>query len=342
VSSDVRFEKVFDQTVASRMIHECICCVENAEGDFSWEKGYGEKNLDTPFLMASITKLFTTTCIIKLIEEGKLSLEDKISKYLDANLLKEIHVLKGRDYSFEITIQHLLFQTSGLPDFYLGGEMPFFKKVIQQDFSYTFEEIINITKKQKPIFPPNTQGKAYYCDLNFDLLGKIIEIITGLNLQAAYSHYIFTALNLKNTYLAMKDEDYIPVVYYKHEQLKRDLFIKSCGASGGAVTTVHELMIFIKAFWLGKLFNKRIFERLSSFNRLQLSFYPICYAGGYMRIEAGYPFMPKIELLGHSGSTGSFAFYSPQQNLFFVGDVNQIANPALPIRLVMKLAMAQK
>jgi hypothetical protein len=45
-------------------------------------------------------------------------------------------------------------------------------------------------------------------------------------------------------------------------------------------------------------------------------------------------------LIGHSGSTGSFAFYYPYKDLFFVGDVNQMSNPALPIRLVIKLAMA--
>ncbi len=53
-------------------------------------------------------------------------------------------------------------------------------------------------------------------------------------------------------------------------------------------------------------------------------------------------FMGKGELLGHSGSTGSFAFYYPHKDLFFVGDTNQMAKPGLPIRLVIKLAMSVK
>lgn len=53
-------------------------------------------------------------------------------------------------------------------------------------------------------------------------------------------------------------------------------------------------------------------------------------------------FMGKGELLGLSGSTGSFAFYYPYKDLFIVGDINQMSNPALPIRLVMKLAMVTK
>jgi hypothetical protein len=50
-------------------------------------------------------------------------------------------------------------------------------------------------------------------------------------------------------------------------------------------------------------------------------------------------FTGKGELLGHSGSTGSFAFYYPVKDLYFTGDMSQIAKPSAPIRLVMQLAM---
>lgn len=53
-------------------------------------------------------------------------------------------------------------------------------------------------------------------------------------------------------------------------------------------------------------------------------------------------YMGKGDLLGHSGSTGSFAFYYPHKDLYFVGDTNQMAKPGLPIRLVMKIAMSVK
>ena len=70
---------------------------------------------------------------------------------------------------------------------------------------------------------------------------------------------------------------------------------------------------------------------------------PIHYGAGYMKIQLGglvTLFMGKGELLGHSGSTGSFAFYYPASDLFFVGDVNQMAKPAIPVRLVMRLALS--
>ena len=61
-----------------------------------------------------------------------------------------------------------------------------------------------------------------------------------------------------------------------------------------------------------------------------------------MRIKMGgfsTSFLGQGDLTGHSGSTGSFAFYYPDKELFFVGDFNQMKYPALPIRFVMQLAM---
>ncbi len=99
-----KFEKVFDKTMASKLVHEGICLIENSAGDFSWNKGYGGKELETPFLMASVTKLFTTACIVKLLEDSKVDLEDKIVRFLDVEELKGIHTYKGIDYTAQIAI----------------------------------------------------------------------------------------------------------------------------------------------------------------------------------------------------------------------------------------------
>lgn len=340
MSINTRLEKVFDKTVASKQVHECICYIESEAGDISWSKGYGGKEQESPFLVASITKLFTTTCIIKLLESSKLKLSDKLVKYLEPEMLEGIHVFRGTDSSAKLTVANLLFQTSGLPDWFLDGSNAYAKRMIQEDFSFNFDEVLQVTKKMKPKFPPDTPKKAYYTDINFDLLGKVIEEITTLSLKEVYENYIFKPLNLKNTYLAGEDSGELPTVYYQNNLLQRDNFIKSIGASGGGISNANELMIFIKAFWSGKLFDPALFKILAAHNRLQVSFYPISYAGGYMRMEAGYPLMAKTELLGHSGSTGSFAFYAPKQGIYYVGDVSQFASPAIPIRFVMKLALA--
>lgn len=337
------FEKIFDKITRSKNIQEAVLVIENTKGDFSFSKGYGGKELNSPLLMASITKLLTTACILILSEQGKLSLDEKIAKYFSDSILKGIHVYKNKDYSFALTVSDLLFQRSGLPDVYEEGKDSLKSRVLKEDFYITFDEMIEQVKKLHPHFAPRRKGKAFYADINFDILGEIIEKVSNLTLANAYKQYIFAPLGLVNTYLPESEKDFIPQVYYKDQALQRQKFVISSRASGGGITTAYELMIFVKAFFGGKLFNKAIFDKLSTCNKLQAAMGPVHYAGGYMQIplDGLYTFfMGKGELLGHSGSTGSFAFFYPVKDLFFVGDLNQMASPALPVRLVMQLAMA--
>lgn len=340
-----KIEKVFNKLTNSKKVNEGILLIENSSGEFSLCKEYGGKKINSPLLMASITKLFTTTCILILLEQKKLLLEEKIIKYFDINTLKEIHVYKGKEYSLELTISDLLFQTSGLPDVYLEGKYNIKNRIIQEDYYMTFCDMIARVKNLKPHFEPGKKGKAYYADINFDILGEIIKKKSDLTLSESYKKYIFEPLGLVNTYFPENENDEIPKIYYMNQVVHRPKFVISSGASGGCITTAHELMIFIKAFFGGKLFNKNIFNSLSIYNKLQASMIPICYGGGYMQIPLnGFInfFMGKGELIGHSGSTGSFAFYYPRKDLFFVGDVNQMADASLPVRLSIQLAMAAK
>ncbi len=340
-----RYDRVFNRFTNSKEINEGIMLIENTNGDYSFDKEYGGMSLDSPFIMASITKLFTTTCILILLEHKKLSLDDKVSKYIDEKLLNGIHIYKGKDYSLELTISDLLFQISGLPDVYLEGKASVKNRVIQEDFYITFSDMLGMVKDLKPHFEPRQKGKAYYADINFDILGEIIKIVSGLTLSEAYRNYIFEPLDLSYTYLPENENDRIPQLYYKNQAIHRPKMVISSAASGGCISTAHELMIFTKAFFGGKLFNENIFIRLSNYNKLQTSMGPICYGGGYMQLPLDgiiNLFLGKGELIGHTGSTGSFAFYYPVKDLFFVGNINQMSNPAIPFRLSMQLAMASK
>lgn len=338
-----QIDKAFERMTHKKHIHEATLLVENAAGDFSYHKTYGDKHIDSPFPIASITKLMTTTCILALLEQGKLSLNDRLATYLPADTLQDLHHYKGKDYSDHLTLTHLLFQTSGLPDISEEG-VSILKQVIHTDMQIDFDDIIKMTKQQNPHFAPGTK-KAHYADVNFDLLGKVIETVTQATLHDAYKQFIFNPLKLKQTYLPENKNDLIPEVYYKDTSLHRPQFIRSCRASGGVLSTTRELMIFIKAFFKGQLFEQAIFKTHNEVNKLQMSMFPIQYGAGFMTISlTGFAnlFMGKGELMGHSGSTGSLAFYYPSQDLFMVGDVNQMSNPALPVRLAMQLAMSMK
>ncbi|MDN4608141.1 serine hydrolase domain-containing protein [Sporosarcina highlanderae] len=338
-----KYDEIFSRLVKSKQIHESVLLIQNTNGDFSYKNEYGGKSIDAPLLLASITKLFTTTCILILREQGKLSLDDKVMRFFDEGKLSGLHLYKRQEYTSKLTIANLLFQTSGLPDVSEEGKKNLRKLVLKEDMNITIDELITLTKELKPHFAPNTLNRSHYADINFDILGQIIECITGSSLEDVFKSFIFEPLGLEKTYLPIGEDDFIPKIYYKNNALSRPSYIKSCRASGGAISTPREMMVFIKAFFGGGLFNKGIFHQLDKYKKLQITFYPIQYGGGYMRIPLGglsMLFMGKGELIGHSGSTGAFAFYYPEKDLFFVGDVNQSANPATAIRLAIRLAVS--
>ena len=144
-----------------------------------WQGASGNLSIDQPYFIGSTTKLFTTAIILKLKEEGKLSLDDKIHQYVDISVLFRLHLYQKKDYSQEISIKHLLSHTSGLPDYFQDKGTS--KKSLEKDLmkghdqSWTFEEAIEMSKKFEPLFVPGEKGKAKYSDANFQLLGKIIE-----------------------------------------------------------------------------------------------------------------------------------------------------------------------
>lgn len=333
-----KLDKRFLSFSNNKLIHEAICYVENSSGSISWHKSKSGLDLYTPFIIASITKLFTTACIFNLGDNQKLSFNDKISKYIDEDILKGLCVLKGEDYTLDITINNLIFQNSGIEDVYENGN---FKTImINKDYSFDFEDICNATRKKEAIFKPSTPKKAYYSDLNFDLLGKIIEKITGRALVDVYKEIIINPLNLKNTYLVC-NEEVVPEIYYRDKKIHRPKALSSSGASGGIVSNAKELMCFIKAFFMGKLFAKENIENLPEGNSLQINMFPIKYNKGFMEFKISRimsPFCPVPKLIGHSGSTGSFAFFAPDKDIFMVGNLNQMADARLPFQLMAKIS----
>ena len=340
-----KVQKIFGNVTKKKQIHESVLLVENSNGDVSYSFGHGGKNTDTPFLIASITKLFTTTCIFILREQGKLSLDDEITRYLKKDTLRNLHVYKGREYSSKLTLSNLLFHTSGLRDVIEEGSNKSKIRALNKDVQTDFNETIIKTKGIKPHLAPDMGKRAHYANINFEILGEIVEIVTNSTLEEVFRQLIFDPLGLKNTYLPEDEDDFIPYIYYKDTAFYRPKLLMSIRASGGCVSTARELMVFVKAFFKGKLFNNTVFHELKVNNRLQASMLPIHYGSGYMRVPLnGFStlFMGKGELIGHSGSTGSFAFYYPEKDMFFVGDVNQMENPATPVRLVMRLAMSMK
>jgi CubicO group peptidase (beta-lactamase class C family) len=165
-----------------------------------WSTGYGyadkEKEVkatpETIYRIASITKLFTSTAVMQLRDQGKLNLHDTITEYLP---WFSINKQKGRP----ITIENLITHTSGLPREAAG---PYWTKV---KFPPKKEVIENLPSQEHPLEP---WRKWKYSNLALSLAGYIIEEASGVPYEKYIEDNILKPLEMNNTYVATIPEDH--------------------------------------------------------------------------------------------------------------------------------------
>jgi D-alanyl-D-alanine carboxypeptidase len=326
------FNRLVNKMVDNKHIFSAVMKVEDGEGKISLSGAAGGMDVDSRYFIASVTKLYVTAIVMGLVEEGKLSLEDKISNYLPGSYCERLHVLKGIDYSKELTILHLISNTSGIPDYFFhrqeDGTTVADGLIGGKDEAWPIEKTIGLIKKLKPNFKPGAKRRASYSDSNYQLLGKIIEQVEGKTIVEAFRDTIFSPLNLKNTYTYTQEGDESPVRFYHDDKpLWLPRYMTSIGPEGGIVSTVDEVMIFLKAFFAGRFFPK---EKIGEMKKWKLILPPpglFCYGIGLENLWVPWIFSPikyPGEILGFWGQTGSFAFYNPKTDLYFAGTTNQI------------------
>ncbi len=135
---------------------------------------------DSVFQIQSVTKTFTATAIMMLVEEGKVGLEDKLAKYLD-----------GLPETWDgITIRHLLTHTSGIKDFINEPTVDLRKDIPPAD-------VIESLRKLPLNFQPG--DKYAYSNTGYHLLGMIIRKVTGKTWDEFLRERVFAPLGMKDT-----------------------------------------------------------------------------------------------------------------------------------------------
>lgn len=227
----------------------------------SWTVNLGTSNLATKapmdpalhFRIGSITKTFTGTVILQLVDEGKLRLDDPVARY-------EPQVPNGA----HITIRELLNMRSGL---YNYSEDPGFDQALMNhpNTVWTPQELVAIGFKHPAYFAP---GKDFhYSNTNTILLGMIIEHITGHTAENEIQRRIFTPLGMNNTSMPPQTSSAIPAPYSQGYMLSTPakqgaaqnlLNVTTWNPSwtwtaGVAISTLHDLQTWSKALATGKL-----------------------------------------------------------------------------------------
>ena len=332
-----RLDDSFLNQVAHKMLRNksvfgAVLRVENGASSFSWAGEAGNLKTDDTYYIASVTKLYITAIMLMLRAENKLAFTDRVSSFFPEGLIDGIHLLDGIDYSKEITISHLMSNTSGIPDYFYYDKQKGESAedlMLGNDQAWPLERAIESAKTLKPKFKPGQKGKVHYSDTNYQLLSAIIEKVTGKWVGDALKEYIFDPLNLNNTYAYRDVNDQTPVpFYYKNHQVHVPKYIASITAEGGIVSNSLETMVFLKAFFNGFFFPEALIGELKE-NWNMIYFPGQFYFGlGLEKIWTPRiisPLKPIKEVLGFWGQTGAFAFHNPETDLYFTGTVNQVS-----------------
>ncbi|MBV7270554.1 serine hydrolase [Winogradskyella luteola] len=184
-----QFDEIVSKYYQSDMPGATILVAKN--GKAIYRKAVGKADLElnvdmipeNVFMLASITKQFTAIAILMLEEQGKLSLDDPITKFIPD------YPINGKN----ITIHHLLNHTSGIKSYTGIGNLVEVARVDK-----TLDELIDYFKNEPMDFDP---GEAYrYNNSGYVLLGKIIEVVSKDTYENFIENTIFKPLNMTNSY----------------------------------------------------------------------------------------------------------------------------------------------
>ncbi len=263
---------------------------------FAHAYGYADRGkkipntVDTPFLLGSITKLFTGLAVGQLVEQGKLSYDDPLAKFLPD--------YPDPESARKIQVKHLLSHTSGLGD-YLGTQA--YLDAI--DSMVTAKAYVDILPRKPPAFEPGT--KWAYSNIGFVLLGRVIEIASGQDYYDYIQKNVFAPAGATNASFPLQPKDgvaLVPLAYpyefsskgvLKDFQNKLGVLARRGNGAGNASASALDLIKLSSAMRDGRIVKAETF-RLHSTAKPELSSATYGYgfiAGPYL----GRPFV------GHNG-----------------------------------------
>ena len=211
--------------------------------DVVFKKGYGKANdaypmtPETPVYIASNTKAFIGLAMAQLIENGQLSLEDSLIKYIDrAYFPKDIDIE-------DVTIKDILSHSTGL-----SNDPLTFRTSSSGEYPKNLQELLKFTTYREDA--TTLQKEFSYSNFGYLLAGMVIENITGQSWKKYLADNVLEPLNMPNTksYLPTgedKQKMAIPYIFNRNEPLKMVKKDNTLHAAGGLITNLEDM-----ATWL--------------------------------------------------------------------------------------------
>jgi D-alanyl-D-alanine carboxypeptidase len=363
-----RLEDLQDRLIARRRIQHVVLGAASMDGSWSWTGATGQATPDgrpmtpdTPFQIASVTKLFITVHVLRLVEEGLLDLVTPIAAFLPTELSRRLHVHRGVDHTDQLTVAHLLGHHSGLPDA-LDERPPGGRSLVEQvvsdgDRAWTHRASVAVARDElRTHFPPSDPGdpraRIRYSDTNFQLLMVMLEEATGGSMDELHRG-LAQERGLEHTWLPGSEPLAAcapPAAIWIGDRTLADRPM-ALRSFGDLYSTVDDLLSFGRALFAGRLFDdpdtlglmQQRFHRFGfprGLATLQAPSWPIEYGLGLMRFALSRPLAGGRHLpalLGHTGSTGSWLWWCPELDLLLAGTVDQTAAAPVPFRAVPRV-----
>lgn len=341
------FQALLDSAINDKM-PGILVHVESPRQKISWSGAAGVSDLktqsklqpDQTFRIASVTKTFVACSILRLWEQGKLSLIDPISKYISPE--HTAILIEGGYQPDQITIRHLLTHSSGLFDH--AATQIYFEK-IQNDPGHHWtrtEQLRGCITWGKPLGKPGE--KFSYSDTGYTLLGETLEKITGKSMGDAIEDLLkLKALGLKGTWVENEANLHRNDLKRIHQYLdgtdtynyhaSLDLY-----GGGGLLSTSKDLAIYFQ-----NLFNHKVFDKVATLDTmLAKRNYAVKPRMDY-RMGMYFIQLNGLDAYTHSGFWGTQVAFVPSMNATIAANYSQIwtARGNAPV-LAKALAVLQK
>ncbi len=335
----------FEDFVAQKQLAGAVTLVAR-KGKIASLETFGHRDLeakdpmrtDTLFQIASMTKPVTAIAVVMLEEDGKLSIEDPVEKHLpefrgQALITKKegATITLGKP-ARPITLRDLLTHTSGLP----GGLPPGFADLYSKRNRTLAEAAIAMS--QRPLeFEPGS--KWAYCNAGIDVLGRIVEVCSGLTFERFLQERLFGPLGMRNTlfYPTPDDRDRIARLYKKSKDgiAISDNFLGSAEGgrfplpAGGLYSTAPDLFRLYQMMLQGGEFEGRRYLSKDSVAKMTRNHTGELRAGFTDGIGMGLGWQVvttpvgvtaplSAGTYGHGGAFGTQGWIDPKQELVFI------------------------
>jgi len=286
-----------------------------------------EMSADMPLRIASVSKVYTATVVMSLVERGLIDLDSPIANYLNKN------TIDGLPNAQQATVRQLLLHTSGIPDYYD------LRSYFLQDWStpITLERTLPVAKRGAAKF---VAGEQYeYSNMGYILLGEIAKSVSGQSLSELIEQTIISPLGLKRTYYNIKHPTENGIHGYgtilRPWADTYDLWEHS-GPDAGIMATASETAQFLEALTfetgaLNPIGQNILAESLESGRRSEQTL-----GLEVLKTKNG------TRLIGHTGDTFGYqtiAYSNPSNKTVFVASINCDCS-ALTVSLIRNLYLA--